>query len=392
MPWAVRLKPCRSMRPALAMWQRIYKEDHPEVATSLNNLARCLDALDRSDEALPKHEAALTMRQRIYKEDHPDVAQSLNNVGFCLLGLSSPQEALTKFEAALEMNRRIHKGDDPEVARGLNNVACCLYASGCWAEALLKQEAAFEMWQRIYKGDRREVAGSCNNVASCLQALGRPAEALPKREAALAMFQRLHKRGDPDVARALNSVAVCLQALGRSAEAVPIFEAALAVLQRLVEAQPGNEKLSLDLARTHQGIADLLTSTGNSERARENYRKGLQIAESILAVDAGNSGVKKLRLSLRSRLGLEKTEVVVLGVAPECQPHPIPLEKGDVLVRYAGQWITSSDQLMNLIEGKKGTEIELEIRRDGKQLRFKVKEGTLGVQTEDRSIGEQGTG
>ena len=39
------------------MWQRIFKGNHPNVKTALMNLADCLQALGRSEEALGRYEA-----------------------------------------------------------------------------------------------------------------------------------------------------------------------------------------------------------------------------------------------------------------------------------------------------------------------------------------------
>src|SRR5262249_3903381 len=48
----------RAHEAALAIRQHVYGErDHPEVATSLNNIATCLRSLGRAREALPQQEA-----------------------------------------------------------------------------------------------------------------------------------------------------------------------------------------------------------------------------------------------------------------------------------------------------------------------------------------------
>ncbi|MGB5633548.1 MAG: tetratricopeptide repeat protein [Waterburya sp.] len=63
---------------ALAMYKRLFPDDHPDVATSLNNLAELYRAQGRYGEAEPLYTEALAMKKRLFPDDHPDVATSLN--------------------------------------------------------------------------------------------------------------------------------------------------------------------------------------------------------------------------------------------------------------------------------------------------------------------------
>ena len=53
---------------ALAMRQRLFEGDHPDVATVLNNLAVDLGALGEHGRALELDEQALAMRQRLAEQ------------------------------------------------------------------------------------------------------------------------------------------------------------------------------------------------------------------------------------------------------------------------------------------------------------------------------------
>ncbi|WP_226595142.1 tetratricopeptide repeat protein, partial [Microseira wollei] len=65
---------------ALELRKRLLGEDHPDVATSLNNLALLYKSQGRYSEAEPLYLQALELRKRLLGEDHPDVATSLNNL------------------------------------------------------------------------------------------------------------------------------------------------------------------------------------------------------------------------------------------------------------------------------------------------------------------------
>jgi eukaryotic-like serine/threonine-protein kinase len=371
---------------ALEMRQRIFQGDNLKVAESLNNVAYCLDDLGRSTEALPKYGEALAMLQRIYKGDNPDIATTVDNMGFCFYALGRFDEALPKFTAALEMRQRIYKGDDPLLVTSLNNVASCLDVLDRSTEALPQHEAALAMAQRIYPGDQAAVAKMLHNIAVCLDDLDRPAEALPSYEKALQMRQRIYKGDHRDVAVSLNKIAGCLDSLGQHAEAVLDHREALTVLQRLILAQPSNYLLKMDLAETYRALGDVLATTGDGRAAQESYRTGLQVLEVVPETGSSDAKTAALRLSLRADLGLEEAQVVVQTVVSGGQAEKIGLRKGDVVSRYAAQKITAAGQLTRLVGMSAASDLELEIRRDGKLLTFNVGGGKLGARFKERSM------
>ncbi len=54
--------------------------DHPDVATSLNNLAELYDSKGEYGRAEPLYQRALAIFEKALGPDHPDVASSLNNL------------------------------------------------------------------------------------------------------------------------------------------------------------------------------------------------------------------------------------------------------------------------------------------------------------------------
>ena len=54
--------------------------DHPETATSLNNLAALYKAQGKYDLAEPLYKRALAINEKVLGPDHPETATSLNNL------------------------------------------------------------------------------------------------------------------------------------------------------------------------------------------------------------------------------------------------------------------------------------------------------------------------
>ncbi|MFM5998448.1 MAG: tetratricopeptide repeat protein, partial [Dolichospermum sp.] len=91
----------------LEIHQTLFTGDHPNVATSLNNLALLYNNQGKYTEAEPLYIQALEMRQRLFTGDHPDVAQSLNNLAFLYNSQGKYTEAEPLYIQALEMFERV---------------------------------------------------------------------------------------------------------------------------------------------------------------------------------------------------------------------------------------------------------------------------------------------
>lgn len=264
---------------ALARNRGLYHDNHPDVASSLNMVAFCLQSLGRMREALPKYEAALQIYARSPESGDASYARCLSNLGSCRQSLGRAAEALPLYQAALETNLRHANGDDPEVARSMNNVALCLQALGRWSDALPMQWAALEMNKRLLPPDHPHIATGLNNLAQCLQYLGRADEALPMYEAAMEIRQRTFDGDHPDVAAGYNNLAACLRSLGRPAEALPHYEAALQMRQRLfADDHP-------ELAQSLNNVAGCLQMLGHSEEALPKYEEALAMRQRIFEGD-----------------------------------------------------------------------------------------------------------
>ena len=88
---------------ALSMSKRLLGDEHPSVASSLNNLAALYDNQGRYSDAEPLYEEALSMRKRLLGDEHPDVASSLNNLAALYKNQGRYSDAEPLYEEALSM-------------------------------------------------------------------------------------------------------------------------------------------------------------------------------------------------------------------------------------------------------------------------------------------------
>jgi tetratricopeptide (TPR) repeat protein len=82
---------------ALAIWEQGQGPQHPQVATSLNYLALLYQAQGRYAEAEPLHQRALALREQALGPQHPQVAESLNNLAVVYYYQARPGSALVAY-------------------------------------------------------------------------------------------------------------------------------------------------------------------------------------------------------------------------------------------------------------------------------------------------------
>ncbi len=261
---------------ALAMRKRMFVGDHPDVAQSLNNLALLYDSLGRYSDAEPLLIEALAMRKRLFVGDHPDVAQSLNNLALLYYSQGRYSDAEPLYIEALAMRKRLFVGDHPDVAQSLNNLALLYYSQGRYSDAEPLYIEALAMTKRLFVGDHPDVALSLNNLAALYYSQGRYSDAEPLLIEALAMYKRLFAGDHPDVALSLNNLALLFyKSLGRYSDAEPLLIEALAMYKRLFVGDHPDVALSLN------NLALLYKSLGRYSEAEPMYIEALAMTKRL---------------------------------------------------------------------------------------------------------------
>jgi CHAT domain-containing protein len=144
------------MRRALAIDEKSFGLEHPDVAIHLNNLAQLLKDTNRLSEAEPLMRRALVIDEKSFGLEHPNVATNLNNLAFLRAELGDWAEATQLHRRAKSImtaygNRQ--KDTDQGVTRvtltanalALRGSARAIYHSG--PDAPAGREEAFELAQ-----------------------------------------------------------------------------------------------------------------------------------------------------------------------------------------------------------------------------------------------------
>ncbi|MEL6385029.1 MAG: CHAT domain-containing tetratricopeptide repeat protein, partial [Cyanobacteria bacterium J06626_18] len=165
-------------------------ERHPQVATSLDNLAGLYRAQGRYSEAEPLQLDALAIRREQLGERHPEVATSLNNLALLYDTQGRYSEAEPSYLESLAIFREQLGERHPEVATSLHNVASLYRAQGRYSEAepfYLESLAIL----REQLGERHpQVATSLNHLAWLYWGQGNHTQAISSLQAGLAIEEQ----------------------------------------------------------------------------------------------------------------------------------------------------------------------------------------------------------
>ena len=313
-------------RRALAIAERSYGPDHPDVACDLNNLAALLQDSNRLAEAEPLYRRALAIDERSYGPDHPNVATDLNNLASLLKATNRLAEAEPFMKRVVSIFEKSLGENHSNVATALNNLAALLYATNRLAEAEPLMRRALAIDERSYGPDHPDVARDLNNLAQLLKATNRLAEAEPLMRRALQIDEWSYGSEHPGVATRLNNLAALLRATNRLTEAEPLYRRAMAIDERSFGSD--HPKVALRL----NNLAHLLQSTNRLAEAEPLYRRALAIREKALVPDHPDTCLSMEALAgLLDETGRPEEALLLRQRILEGQEHKLGAEHPDTL-------------------------------------------------------------
>ena len=256
---------------ALKIRMQVLGENHPDLATSYNNIAEVYATMKDFKKALEYHEIALKIRIQVLGENHPDVATSYNNLGAVYNNLANFEEALEKLQKALKIRIKVFNENHPNVAKIYSNMGMVYQGFGDYRMALHFHEQALKIWLQVFGKMDLNVIMSYNNVSLVYQSLGDFDKALDYCQKALEIRLQLFGENHLDVAKSYNNIGEVYHSLGHFQKALGYHQKALEIrLQLLGENNP-------DLARSYNNIGEVYYSLGDFKKTLEYQEKTLKI-------------------------------------------------------------------------------------------------------------------
>ena len=219
-----------------------FGDHHPEVATSLNNLALLYRDQGKYAAAEPLLQEALALRKALLGDRHPDVATSLNNLAELYRDQGEYGAAEPLYQEALTLRKSLLGDCHPSVAMSLNNLAELYREKGEYAAAEPLYQEALVLYKVLLGNCHPSVAMSLNNLALLYCGQGKYVVAEPLYQEALARYKALLGDRHPHVAITQWNLGVLYQEQGKYAEARALYEQALAIAQTTLGAEHPHTK------------------------------------------------------------------------------------------------------------------------------------------------------
>lgn len=216
--------------------------EHPTTARSMSNLGNVLYLQGKYADAEAVYRRALTMREKLLGANHPDVATSLNNLANVLQELNKDQRmsasearararvgvassATTDVEAmyrrALSIQQTALGAQNPETANTLNNLAVMLSLRGDFSQAEKLHRDALATMEKVFGEQHPATAAILSALSLALDRQGKLVEAEASYQRAVEISR---KAGNP---RALlenaSRLGFSLAKRGRYREALPYY-------------------------------------------------------------------------------------------------------------------------------------------------------------------------
>ena len=266
-------------KKALAISTNVFGEDHPNVATSYNNLASVYYRLAEYNKANELHEKALMIRKNNFGENHADVAKSYSTLAPVYYSMGEYNQAKELHKKALMIRKKIFGEDHVNVAISYSTLAPVHFNIGEYNQAKDLHEKALMIYKKNFGEDHAHVATSLNNLALVNSTLGEYNQAKELQEKALMIRKKVFGEDHANVATSYSNLASVYSRLGEYNQAKELNEKALMISKKIFGEN------NAYVARTYNNLAFVYNSLGKYNQAKELHEKALDIRKNIFGED-----------------------------------------------------------------------------------------------------------
>ncbi len=326
----------------LALQREHLGSEHPEVASTLNNLGVVLTHLSEPQQALGRYEESLRLHEALEGPEHPNVALATNNLAVALRSMGRAKDAREAFTRALAIRRAALGPSHPDTLRSAQQLVAQEIAMRELDSAGALLDEVKELRTRATGPDSTEMLAVLELEARLFLEGEYWREALQAATRGLALARVKGAAGERVLSTALLHQAAAWTALGNVAEA----RRALAEVQRRQAA--GDAALDLPLLHEVQGRFELAQGRAAEAVALLTKAEGERVEAPLAQVrtllllgraqrDAGDAAA--------ALAALEKAEAVAAEAQAERLLLDAQIQKAQAL------WLLKPDE--------RGTAVEL---------------------------------
>ncbi|MCD4785845.1 MAG: CHAT domain-containing protein [Candidatus Eremiobacteraeota bacterium] len=264
----------------LAIRVKVLGKEHPDTATSLNNLAKIYTCrktiylnqfsqqIERGKlyhghafDAEPLYKRALIIREKVLGKEHPHTAEVLDNLAKFYVSRGQHSKAENFYRKALHIREKVLRREHPEIAENLNGLADLYFEQSRYSDAERLYKKAIIINDKVFSGKNMDICSSFNNLSMIYIIEGRYSEAEQLLRRVLTIEERTLGKDNPHIATSLNNLAIICDFQGKYSDAKIFYKR----LSGMFEKVRGKEYLAR--LNSQLKIAILNTKTGKWERA-----------------------------------------------------------------------------------------------------------------------------
>ena len=257
------------MLKTLVIREETLPENHPDIASSLNNVGCAYGKLggDKGYEIECKYcLKALAIREKVLPENHPDIATSLNNIGYAYCELGDPKEVLKYLLKALTIREKVLPKNHPDIAESLNNVGSAYGKLGKHDKVFEYKKRALVIWNNELLKNHTECAAPFHHIGVIYGELKCYRKQLEYFNKALTIQEKKLSKNHPEIALLYNNISATYMCLRNYDKALPYMLKAASIFEQTVP------KNNAQLARLYSRISKAYANLEDEENS-EKYLK-----------------------------------------------------------------------------------------------------------------------
>ncbi|PXX14300.1 CHAT domain-containing protein [Nitrosomonas ureae] len=360
---------------ALAVVEKALGSEHPNTASSLDNLARLYQAHGEYAKAESLFQRALTVYEKTLGSEHPHTALSLDNLAALYQIQGEYAKAEPLYQRALSIREKALGAEHPHTATSLNNLATSYRDQGEYAKAEPLSQRTLTIYEKTLGPEHPHTATILNNLAALYRVQGEYAKAEPLYQHALAIFEKALGLEHPHTASIINNLSALYQIQGEYAKAEPLYQRALSIREKALGAEHPHTATSLN------NLATLYRDHGEYAEAEPLSQRTLAILEKVLGLEHPHTA-----LSLNNLAVLYRDQGEYAKAEPLSQRALVILERvvgekhpdtAQILFNYARLHHDLDQTTLAIFYGKRAINVLQASRESNQQLSDELRKSFL---------------
>ncbi|CAF1182076.1 unnamed protein product [Rotaria sordida] len=149
---------------ALKTREKALPPNHPDLATSYNNIGSVYDDMGDYSKALEFHEKSYQIFEKALPPNHPSLAISYGNIGQVYKNMGDYSKALEFYEKSLKIREKALPPNHSSLATSYNNIGVAYFGKGDYSKALSFLEKALAIRQKSLPSTHPLIKATKDNI------------------------------------------------------------------------------------------------------------------------------------------------------------------------------------------------------------------------------------